>query len=78
MAITQDSKSLERFPSLTGYYRKFVRRYGGIVAPINPLLKKGEFTWAKEAKRSFEELKQKLIQPSIKYARFYKKLHHRM
>jgi hypothetical protein len=50
-------KSLCGFLGLTGYYHKFVKNYGNIVAPLTALLKNNSFTWTPFASQSFQTLK---------------------
>ena len=55
-----------------GYYRKFIRNYAKIAAPLHDLLKKDKkFLWTEEAENAFQELKHKLVTaPILGYPQF--------
>ena len=47
--ISHSIKQLRGFLSLTGYYRRFIRGYPSLVAPLTNLLRKDAFQWNSSA-----------------------------
>ena len=63
--IPKDVKALKGFLGLTGYYRKFVKGYGQIVAPLSALLRKATITWTSKASHAFQLLKDAMSNPLV-------------
>ncbi len=61
------------FIGLTGYYRRFIRKFSCITYPITSLLRKGKnFEWIEECEDSFEHLKKLLTRaPVLKIVDLY-------
>eukprot|EP00960_Hanusia_phi_P008646 246445-Hanusia_phi.AAC.1 len=54
-------KQLKTFLGLSSYYRKFVRGYAHLAAPLHQLLRKDvPFVWSSDCDQAFQELKQRL------------------
>ena len=55
------------FHSLTSFYRKFIRNFSGICAPILDIVKKRHkyFKWIEDAKKIFKILKEKITEQPI-------------
>ena len=49
---------LRSFLGLCTYYRRFVKGFSQLTAPLTDLTKKGAFSWSEEAQVAFEKLKE--------------------
>lgn len=69
-----NAKAVASFLGLTGYYRRFVKDYSKIAAPLTALLStKVKFEWGPEQQRAFETLKDKLTSyPTLRRPDFTK------
>nr|GEW21989.1 retrotransposable element Tf2 [Tanacetum cinerariifolium] len=55
--VPTNAKGVRGFLRLAGYYRKFIKGFGSIAAPLHKLVGKGPFVWDEAANKTFELLK---------------------
>ncbi|XP_061359192.1 uncharacterized mitochondrial protein AtMg00860-like [Gastrolobium bilobum] len=63
--VPSNTSQVRAFLVISGYYRKFIKRYASIASPLTDLLSKNGFSWTTEANNAFRELKNHLITASI-------------
>jgi hypothetical protein len=53
---------IRKFLGLAGYYWQFIKGFSTLASPMIQLLRKDtSFTWKKKSKKSFQELKKRLM-----------------
>ncbi|AQK92773.1 OSJNBa0059D20.8-like protein [Zea mays] len=58
--LPQSARGLRGFLGLAGYYRKFIKDFGLIIAPLTRLLWRDAFAWDDDAQAAFNALKHAL------------------
>ena len=63
--VPRSTRALRRFLGLSGFYRRFIKGYASLAAPLTALLAKDQFHWSEEADRAFSQLKLALCQALV-------------
>ena len=60
-----------------GYYRKFIKEYANIIAPMEKLLRKdSKFQWNEDCQRGLDTLKEKMVTTPILVFLDWEKIFH--
>ena len=63
--VPKSVHEVRSFHGLATFYRRFIRGFSTIVAPITDCFRKGQFEWTKAADRAFLDVKKKMTQAPI-------------
>ena len=59
-------KEIQQFLGLASYYRRFIKNFAHIAAPLSELTRRDkDFIWTERQQKAFEELKERLLNPPI-------------
>ncbi|KAF0724018.1 hypothetical protein Ae201684_017218 [Aphanomyces euteiches] len=61
----KDVAEVRAFLGLAGYFRRFVKDFAEIAAPLTALLSADTFTWTPECDRALDTLKRRLVSPPV-------------
>lgn len=58
--VLKSIHDVRSFHGMVSFYRRFIKNFSSVVAPITECMKGGTFNWTKEAQESFDLIKKKM------------------
>ena len=66
MPVPRTQKEVRSFLGMAGYYRRFIKDFSGIAAPLSALTsKRAPFGWSGECQLAFDTLKEALVKAAV-------------
>jgi len=63
--IPKSTTEVRSFHDLASFYKRIIKGFSSLLAPITECLKRGSFEWTHAAQRAFEEVKQQLCRAPV-------------
>jgi len=63
--LPQSIHDVRSFHGLASFYKRFIRNFNTIIAPMTEVIKGTSFKWTPKAQSSFEEVKRRLTQAPV-------------
>ena len=57
--------TVRSFDGMISFYRRFIKHFSTLIAPVTKCMKGGVFKWTREAQESFEAIKRKITTTPI-------------
>ena len=65
MAEPKLIRDVRSFHRLATFYRRFIKGFSTVMAPITDCLKKGEFNWSYAVMKAFVEIKKRMVNAHV-------------